>query len=101
VVAGSVSYALKVLYLAFGDFDNHLPAVLLSTLAIGLAFAIAWRSIRLSTRLSLTLEAIAVGAVLTLQGVANALRRHLQPLRQHPAPPRRHHHARRSRRRRS
>ncbi|PYF12638.1 amino acid/polyamine/organocation transporter (APC superfamily) [Rhodobacter viridis] len=70
VVAGSVSYALEVLHLAFGAFDNHLPAVLLSALAIGLAFAIAWRSIRLSTRLSLTLEAITVGAVLIVLGVA-------------------------------
>lgn len=70
VVAGAVSYALEVLHLAFGPFDNHLPAVLLSALAIGLALAIAWRSIRLSTRLSLTLEAITVGAVLIVLGVA-------------------------------
>lgn len=70
VVSGSVSYALEVLHLAFGPFESHLPAVLLSVAVIGLAFSVAWRSIRLSTRLSLTLEAITVGAVLTVVAVA-------------------------------
>ncbi|MBB5046950.1 amino acid transporter [Rhodopseudomonas rhenobacensis] len=66
VVAGSINYALVVLHLVFGEFAELWPAVALSLAAIGLAFYVAWRSIKLSTRLSLTLEAITVIAILAV-----------------------------------
>ena len=64
VVSGSVNYALQVLHLIVGDLNDYSASIVLSLVAIGLAFWIAWRSIKLSTRLSLTLEAITVAAIL-------------------------------------
>ena len=66
VVAGTVNYALVVLHLIFGEFADLAPSVLLSIGAVALAWYIAWRSIKLSTRLSLTLEGITVTAILVV-----------------------------------
>ncbi len=66
VVAGSVNYALVVLHLIFGPFEDLLPAALLSIGEVALAWYIAWRSIKLSTRLSLTLEGVTVVAILVV-----------------------------------
>ena len=66
VVAGSVNYALVVLHLVFGDFSDFWLAAPLALGVIALAFYVAWRSIKLSTRLSLTLEAITVVAILAV-----------------------------------
>jgi amino acid transporter len=66
VVAGSVNYALVVLHLVLGEFSDLWLAALLALGVIALAFYVAWRSIKLSTRLSLTLEAITVVAILAV-----------------------------------
>jgi len=69
VIAGSVNYAQVVLQALFGVPPDTVGAVLLSLLAISLAFIVAWRSIKLSTRLSLTLEAVTIGAILVVLAV--------------------------------
>jgi len=67
VISGSVNYAEIVLQSLFGlSPGGQGVAVLLSLLAIGGAFLIAWRSIKLSTRVSLTVEAVTVVAILVV-----------------------------------
>lgn len=64
VVSGSVNYAEVVLAALFGTGSGPALAAALSLAVIGGAFLIAWRSIRLSTRVSLAAEAVTVGAIL-------------------------------------
>lgn len=64
VVAGSVNYALVVLHLLSGKISGIAPQAALSLLVVAIATYIAWRSIKLSTRVSLTLEGLTVAAIL-------------------------------------
>lgn len=66
VVSGSVNYALVVLHLVFGEFSDYTASIAVSLVVIALAFTIAWRSIKLSTRVSLTVEAITIVAILAV-----------------------------------
>jgi amino acid transporter len=64
VVEGAVNYVLVFLHAALGDFRDYATAIVVSLGVIALAWWIAFRSIRLSTRLSLTLEGLTVLAIL-------------------------------------
>jgi len=66
VLSGAVNYALVLLHLGFGAFDDVWPSLILALAFVALAWGVAWRSIKLSTRLSLTLEGITVAAILAI-----------------------------------
>jgi len=66
VVAGGVNYALVVLHAVFGPFADLVVSVALAALIVFIAFYVAWRSIKLSTRLTLTFEGITVLAILAV-----------------------------------
>jgi amino acid transporter len=64
VVQGAGNYALVFLHSIFGEFRDFGAAIVVSLAVIALAWWVAFRSIRLSTRLSLTLEGVTVVAIL-------------------------------------
>jgi len=66
VLSGAVNYSLVLLHLAFGAFDDLAPSIIVSFVIVGLAWYVAWRSIKLSTRLSLSLEGVTVAAILAI-----------------------------------
>ncbi|WP_127076746.1 APC family permease [Rhodomicrobium lacus] len=66
VVAGGVNYALVVLHSVFGPFADRIASVAIAAVLVAIAFYVAWRSIKLSTRLTLTLEAVTVIAILAI-----------------------------------
>ena len=66
VVEGAGNYVLVFLHSIFGEFRDFAPAIVVSLGVIALAWWIAFRSIRLSTRLSLTLEGLTVLAILVV-----------------------------------
>lgn len=74
VLSGAVNYVLVLLHLAFGGFDEVAPSLILSLGFVALAWGVAWRSIKLSTRLSLSLEGVTVIAILAI--LAGALITH-------------------------
>jgi len=66
VLSGAVNYSLVLLHLAFGAFDDLAPSIVAAFAFVALAWYVAWRSIKLSTRLSLSLEAVTVAAILAI-----------------------------------
>nr|WP_319563596.1 APC family permease [uncultured Rhodoferax sp.] len=66
VVAGSVYYFLVLLHQIAGDFSDLAASVVISLLLLVAAWYIAWKSIRLSTRVSLTVEGITIVAILAV-----------------------------------
>ncbi|MBB4197797.1 hypothetical protein CCR94_11775 [Rhodoblastus sphagnicola] len=66
VLSGAVNYALVLLHLVFGAFDDLTPSLILSLGFVALAWGVAWRSIKLSTRLSLSLESITATAIVAI-----------------------------------
>jgi amino acid transporter len=66
VIAGSVNYVLVVLHPLAGNFPDGPAALLLSVLSFVGIWAIAWRSILLSTRVSLIFEGITIALILVV-----------------------------------
>lgn len=66
VIAGSVNYVLVVLHLVLGKFPEAPAALALSVLSMTGVWYIAWRSILLSTRVSLVFEGVTVALILVV-----------------------------------